>query len=219
MIGSMSSSTIYQPQPIWCACVPVRREFPLRAPSRLPVDRTSACRRAGPCRMSGPFPCCGPESLFVCRVRGASRAGGHLQRPRRKAFLRAPWLRRRGPRSTCCPGRRHHHQQRRFRPECFGSQHLGGELEIHDITAIVFHDMQSALRAGDRLGGGMDLIRSRAGEDGTRAGRVEHAFTNKSPVHRFMPAPPPEISATLSFARASARITKLGLYWTLIRSG
>src|SRR5262245_50608116 len=32
------------------------------------------------------------------------------------------------------------------------------------------------------------------------------------------PLPPPDIRATLSFTGASARITKLGLYWTLIRS-
>ena len=76
-----------------------------------------------------------------------------------------------------------------FDRNVFGSEHLGGELEIHDITGVVLHDMQSTLLPRDRLGGGMHLIGRRAGENGTRASGVEHALSDEPSVHWFMPAP------------------------------
>ena len=59
--------------------------------------------------------------------------------------------------------------------DTFGTGQLGGDLEVHDVAGVVLDDVEDACAAVDGLGGGHHLIGDRRGEDGARAGRVEHS--------------------------------------------
>ncbi|MFT3848254.1 MAG: hypothetical protein QM739_06110 [Propionivibrio sp.] len=66
-------------------------------------------------------------------------------------------------------------------------EHFGGHFELHHVAGVVLDDEQDASTAVDRFRGVEHLVGIRRGENLARTGGVQHAFSDKADVQRFVP--------------------------------
>ncbi len=58
-----------------------------------------------------------------------------------------------------------------------------GHLEVHDIAAVVLHNVQYPSPTVHGLGGFQHLVRSRRGENSPGTTSIQHAHANQADVH------------------------------------
>lgn len=66
---------------------------------------------------------------------------------------------------------------------------LGGHLEVEHVAGVVLDDVEHARTAVDGLGGDLDAVGSRRGEDFAGDGGVEHSGADEAAVQRLVTGP------------------------------